>query len=462
MIPVSLQQITQWLGGELTAEPERIIRSVSTDTRQIATGDLFVALAGERFDAHDFAEQAITAGAAALVVNRKLELAVPQIVVTDTRKALGQLAAGIRKLWGGELVAITGSCGKTTVKEMLTTIFQQVGNTLATQGNFNNDIGVPLTLLRLEHRHEHAVIEMGANHIGEIGYTTKLAAPQVALITNVAPAHLEGFGSIQGVAQAKGEIFSGLTQAGTAVIEFESPYYHYWTASLVDQNLLTWSLCGEPSADLRVHQLSFDKQNCASFVIEYRGSSQPISLPLPGKHNVANAVAAAAASIAMGLGLEQVARGLASMGGIAGRLNPIVLNDDVLILDDSYNANLASVNAAIDVLAGMETHTALVLGDMAELGSEARRCHQQVGEYAKQQQLDGLFTVGELTRNSAEAFYGEKGNHAATIDALLPNLVQWIANHQPLTLVVKGSRSARMERVIEALQQQQSECGEKR
>lgn len=447
MIPLFLSELADALNGQLIGE-DRLIRAVTTDSRNIGEGALFVALHGARFDGHDYVEQAIADGANALLVDHALPSVVPQIVVDDTRLALGLLGALVRKRVAPRCVAVTGSCGKTTVKEMVAAILSQRGKVLATAGNFNNDIGVPLTLLRLEHEHDYAVLELGASQAGDIAYTCSLVEPEVALITLIAEAHIEGFGDLYGVARAKGEIFTSLQSLGTAVIPVGTPYEALWASIINDRH---WVKAGrDDDADFRAEMVTLDGDGCAHFELVTPEGRIPLHLPLPGIHNVDNALKAAAAVAALGIPLEQIASGLAAMQPVNGRLNRIALPGGGTLYDDTYNANAASVRAAIDLLSVQPGQKALILGDMAELGHLALSSHEQVGEYARQKGLDRLFTVGELSRSATHSF-GGGAQHFRTIDSLTEALEHWLEQQQTPLLVVKGSRSARMERVVEAI-----------
>lgn len=472
MIRVDLAWIAAAVSGRLVGT-NHIIESVSTDTRQLPKGCLFIALKGPNFNAHDFVAQAVTDGAAALMVERELTPQEAQgasyIVVDDTRHALGLLGAALKAQVAPKTIAITGSSGKTTVKEMLAAILGRRGQVLATAGNFNNDIGVPLTLLRLEPQHEFAVIELGANHQGEIAYTTGLTKPDVAIINNVAPAHVEGFGSVYGVYQAKSEIFRGLSAQGLALTPFDSEFAQGWAQQLAHLQHETFGQV-TPGQDkgkqptVQAHHVQLDANGCAAFDVTFANSdTQPqlksghIRLSLPGLHNVDNALVAIRAAIAVGCALEDCQQALATLAPVSGRLNVISVHEKLQLIDDSYNANVGSVKAAINMLAVYPGYRLLVLGDMGELGSEAREYHAEVGAHAKQAGIDGLFSLGVLSQSASEVFNGQGGRHFSQLDSLLDAVHEVIAAHdavQQVTILVKGSRSARMERVIEALQQQ--------
>ena len=441
MIPLSLQDIAKVLGGQLLGE-ERTIAAVSSDSRQIPADCLFVALKGERFDGHSFCAQAVADGAAALLVSEPLPVAVPQVVVPDTRYGLGQLGAMVRNRVAPKVIAITGSCGKTTVKEMCAAILSQRGSVLATQGNLNNEIGVPLTLLRLTPEHQFAVLELGANHPGEIAWTTSLARPDVALINNVAAAHLEGFGSLQGVALAKSEIFTGLVEQGVAVVNADSEFYSHWRADL-EPNLISFGLENR-RADVLARDIERDALGCHRFTLVTPLGEMDVHLPIPGRHNISNALAATAATLPLGMTLPMIKRGLEMMQPVKGRLC-IQQLPGVTLIDDTYNASVESVLAAIDTLAAMSGYRVLVFGDMGELGLEAEAQHRRVGQHARLAGLDAVYTVGPLAALSAEEAHGR---HFADKPALLAALGDLLQQQPAITLLAKGARSSRMEEVI--------------
>ena len=441
MIPLSLQEIAKALSGQLLGD-DRTISAVSSDSRQIPADSLFVALQGERFDGHDFCAQAVVDGAVALLVSEPLPLTCPQVVVPDTRYALGLLGAMVRSRVSPKVIAITGSCGKTTVKEMCASILSQCGTVLATQGNLNNEIGVPLTLLRLTPEHQFAVLELGANHPGEIAWTTSLAKPDVALINNVAAAHLEGFGSLQGVALAKSEIFTGLGEHGVAVVNADSEFYSHWRADL-EPNLISFGLENR-RADVLARDIVRDELGGHSFTLVAPLGEIDVHLPLPGLHNIGNALAAAAATLPLGLSLSVIKRGLEGMQPVKGRLCVQQL-PGVTLIDDTYNASAESVLAAIDTLAAMPGYRVLVFGDMGELGAEAEAQHRRVGKHALAAGLDGVYTVGTLAALSSEEAHGQ---HFADKPALFAALSELLQQQDQVTLLAKGARSSRMEEVI--------------
>ena len=448
MIPVSLKQLATVLGGELRGD-DRSIEAVTTDTRKLTSGCLFVALKGERFDAHDFAEQAKAAGAGALLVSRPLACDLPQVIVKDTRQAFGELAAWVRQQVPTRVVALTGSSGKTSVKEMTAAILSQCGNTLYTAGNLNNDIGVPMTLLRLTKEHQYAVIELGANHQGEIAWTVSLTRPEAALVNNLAAAHLEGFGSLAGVAKAKGEIYTGLPENGIAILNADNNDWLNWQAVIGDRKVWRFSP-NAANSDFTATNVQITSHG-TEFTLQTPTGNVDVLLPLPGRHNIANALAATSLAMAVGADLAAVKAGLAQLKAVPGRLFPIRLTESQLLLDDSYNANVGSMTAAVQVLSEMPGFRAMVVGDMAELGAESAACHREVGEAAKAAGLDCVLSVGTLSADISRASgVGEHFNDKAAVVARLREL---LAEHKIMTILVKGSRSAAMEEVVRALQE---------
>jgi len=449
MIPFYLKTLAEISAGELHGQ-DCSIDDVTTDTRKVVKGSLFVALVGERFDAHNFADEAIANGAVALLVNKPLPVGVPQVVVADTRIAFGQIAAWVRQQSNVRVVGLTGSSGKTSVKEMTAAILRQCGETLYTAGNLNNDIGVPMTLLRLTDHHDYAVIEMGANHQGEIAYTTSLVRPEAALVNNLSAAHLEGFGSLAGVAKAKGEIFGGLPVHGTAIVNADSNDLANWQHQFGDKTL--WRFSPHPMADaeFRASEIVL-RADATLFTLHTPRGDVAIELPLPGRHNVANALAAAALALAIDAPLSAIQAGLKTLQPVPGRLFPIRLSASKLLLDDSYNANVGSMTAAAQVLGDMPGYRVMVVGDMAELGDEAEACHRQVGEAAKAAGVDCVLSVGELSQLIGES--SGRGEHFATKTQLIERLHALMSQHQDMTILIKGSRSAAMEQVVQSLQE---------
>ena len=482
MIKVSTQWICKALsahmvGNALGGAPSEVmeIDKVSTDTRFIEPGALFIALRGPNFDGHRFVEQAIEKGAAAIVVDHQLDVDVPQIVVKDTTLALGALGAAVKAQLQPKTIGITGSVGKTTVKEMTAAIMSRLGNVLATKGNFNNEIGVPLTLLRLEPQHQYAVIELGANHPGEIAHTTTLVKPDVCMINNVAEAHLEGFVDLYGVARAKGEIFTHSPDDSVAVVNLDCNYCDYWLRKLKGRAVKRFAMSGDKDVDVWVDNIRLDEYGCATFDLyqqtgkEQITQEQPskdktpekieVQLSVPGMHNVNNALASASVCMSLGATMTDVSEGLREMQPVVGRVNLIKISPQLTVIDDTYNANVESAKAAIDLLVETAGLKVLVLGDMAELGLNARVYHEEVGIYAKELGIDRLFTLGVLSQNASEMFNGD-GKHFSARALLLQRLFEVVELHlsqaidegtQKITVLVKGSRSAKMELVVKAL-----------
>ncbi|QOL25906.1 UDP-N-acetylmuramoyl-tripeptide--D-alanyl-D-alanine ligase [Thalassotalea sp. LPB0316] len=451
MIPLSLATLGQITEGRVIAANKdcqlATINSIVTDSRELAQDDVFLALKGPNFDGHKFCQQALEKGCQAVIVSEEQAIDIAQVVVEDTRIALGKIGAYIKAQVAPKTVAITGSSGKTTVKEMVYAILSRLGNVLATNGNFNNDIGVPLTLMRLDPSHDYAVIELGANHLGEIAYTTNLTKPDVAVINNIAAAHLEGFGDLCGVARAKGEIFDGLEEGGIAIYNQDTPYAGKWQWRLTDKNVLKVS-CNDV-ADFYPSDVVLDDNGCASFKLHTPTGASYIELPIPGKHNVCNALMAAAIALQFGASVDDIRLGLIDMVPAKGRLNVHTPAKGFKLIDDSYNANVESVKAATQLLANLPGKRVLVLGDMGELGQEARQYHHEVGAFAKSLAIDGLFTLGVLSQSASQAF-GDNGFHFNDRASLMASLKQYLSNEeQSISVLVKGSRSARMELVVQ-------------
>ena len=433
-------------GGTLL-NPDCEFNQVSIDSRNFADGDLFVAIKGERFDAHKFLGE-IATKASGLVVNiPDKSLPIPQWVVEDTTEALGQLARMNRDRFEGQLIAVTGSSGKTSVKEMIAAIFSQGAKVHATKGNLNNHIGVPLTLLTMDASADIAVIEMGASDAGEIAYLCEVAKPDIALVNNIQHAHIEGFGSIEGVASAKAEIYSGLNANGTAVINLDLSWSQKWQQSLSNTRCITFSI-EKKDADIFADNIETLDSGCCEFELCANNKRVLINLPLPGLHSVKNAVAAAACAFASGIYLEQIINGLSSVKPVSGRLNAHQLANNITLIDDTYNANPDSFKAAIDVLSSVEGNKVLVMGDMAELGDKAMQMHEEIGGYAQNKGLDELHTVGTLSAITANKF---GGTHHDNKNDLINVLSEIFDRKTKTTILIKGSRSSGMEEVVKTL-----------
>ncbi len=437
--------------------------AVSTDTRSIQPGDLFIALKGEHFDGAKFVPDALKAGAVAAVVSSVgyeqirsiLDPRSSILIVEDTRLALGQLAAHWRNQFAIPLIAITGSNGKTTVKEMLAAILRAAtGNeegVLATQGNFNNDIGMPLTLLRLRAQHRYAVIEMGMNHPGEIDYLTHIARPDVALVNNATGAHLAGLGSVEGVARAKGEIFAGLSDMGAAIINADDAHAALWRPMTGGHRVLDFSL-EHPAA---VQGTWTAEGYGGELVAQTPVGELRVALQVPGEHNARNALAAATAALAVQVPLVTIAKGLEGFGGVAGRLQRKQARHGALLIDDTYNANPASMRAALEVLAQARGKRLFVLGDMGELGENAAQFHAEIGIAARELGIERLLALGPLSAEAVREF-GTAGRHYADIEALQKDLEQEL--DAQTTVLVKGSRFMKMERVVQFCATQKEEA----
>ncbi len=446
---LDLREAAQALNGQLLGENARF-GGVTTDSRQMKAGDLLVAIRGERFDGHAFVADALNSGAAGAIVDVAGAAQIkagPLIVVADTRLALGRLAAHWRAQWQGLLVAVTGSNGKTTVKEMIAAILRAHAGAdavLSTTGNLNNDIGMPLMLLRLRAQHRYAVIEMGMNHLGEISYLTGLARPALALINNAGTAHIGELGSRQAIAQAKGEIFEGLPQDGAAIINAEDAFAGYWRSALGARSVVDFALDGKAVVTAKLGSLSPVIRMQVTMGLE----SFPVEVPAPGRHNAMNALAAVAAAFALQIPAEAVRAGLARHQGIEGRLQSKRGEGGAAIIDDTYNANPDSVKAAIDVLIQCKGERILVLGDLGELGVLSVPLHREVGKAAKVAGLNRMYTLGEASAQASEAF-GDGASHFRDIGDLVAAVRAEITSNT--TVLVKGSRFMRMERVVAAL-----------
>ena len=444
--PLTLSQVAEALRARVIGADARF-SGVSIDSRAITDGQLFVALAGPRFDGHDYLADVQAKGAVAALVEREVTgVDLPQLVVADTRLALGQLGALNRAAFDKPVAAITGSSGKTTVKELLASILRTCGPVLATRGNLNNDLGAPLTLLELEPQHSAAVIELGASRIGEIAYTVGLTRPQVALINNAGTAHVGEFGGPEKIVEAKGEILEGLGEGGVAVLNLDDKAFDTWRTRAGEHRVITFALT-DAHADFHASDIDRDARGCPSFTLHGPGGSIAVQLNLLGIHNVSNALAAAAAAHAFGLTLDGIAAGLGAVQPVKGRTVAQLAPNGVRVIDDTYNANPTSMCAAIDILAGFSGRTVLVLGDIGELGPWAEEGHRQVGDYAHGK-VGALYAVGPNMAHAVKAF-GTGGHHFATQSELIDAVR--IEQARDTTILIKGSRSAAMENVVAAL-----------
>jgi len=440
MIDVSTGEVARMVGGALRGPENLRILGVSRDSREQRPQALFVALRGERFDGHDFIKPGLAA--AALLVERAVDDPRPQIVVSDTLEALARLASGWRQRCRARVIALTGSNGKTTTKEMLRAILTRAGRVHATEGNLNNHIGVPLTLLALPADADFAVIEMGANHAGEIAQLTRWAQPEVALITNAGRAHLDGFGSLEGVAHAKGEIYQGLpAQGGTAVVNLDDRFADYWLSLNRQHQCLGFSLQG-------LGEVQGVWTHPDQLELRLHGARRELVLPAPGRHLAQNALAAGAAASAVGCGIDDIARGLQAWRPVAGRMRVFRDASGARVWDDTYNANPESLGAALQVLTADAGETVLVLGDMNELGPRAQEMHAEMGRRARELGVRHLLAVGGLTPAAVDAF-GTDGEWFASHTELASVLR---AHLQPgMAVLIKGSRNQHMESILAAL-----------
>ena len=434
-----LTDIASWVGGHLHGAGG-FIDGVSTDTRTITPGALFVALKGERYDAHDFVGTAHERGATAALVDHRVDVDMSQVVVADTLAALGELARAVRSQRDARVIGITGSNGKTTVKTLTASILARHGRTHVNVGNLNNEIGVPLTLLAMPERTQYAVIEMGAGKPGDIAYLSRIARPDIGLVNNVASAHLERLGSERGVAETKGAIYSALPENGIAIINADDAHADYFAELAGTRRIVRFGL--EADADVRA------ELDARGFTLQTPAGHTPVALAQPGRHNVMNALAAAAIASALDVPLVTIRAGLEAAPAVTGRLVRRKHASGAMLIDDSYNANPGSFAAAIATLAAEPGETILVMGDMAELGADAERLHADTGALAKRSGIRRLHAVGRLSRAAAEAFGAGATHHAdqpALIAALRGDL------RSGVVALIKGSRSSAMDRVVSAL-----------
>lgn len=440
-----LSHLAQVVAGRMSGA-DKDFSGFAIDTRRIKPGEVFVALSGEVVDGHEFVAMAARQGAAGALVERWQDVDLPQVVVTDVLAALQAYTRDWRRQFDLPVIGITGSNGKTTAKEMLAAVLGQIGPVLATQGNLNNHIGVPLTLSRLRENHHAAIVEMGANHAGEIAELAKIAEPTAGIVTMAGAAHLEGFGSLDTIAKTKGGLFAELPDGGLAVINGDDDYAELWQGMAAHCERLTFGI--RKPADLSARDIrdSDDPHQPGTvFELVTPVGNATVHLPIPGRHNVMNALGVAAVAVGMGLAAELIADGLADMQAVAGRLRIIKGIGNAQVVDDSYNANPVSVRAALEWLAEQPGRQWLAMGDMAELGPEAVSWHRQVGEWAQALGIERLLAVGPLSREAVNAF-GQGAEHFASHDALIAALAGQL--DADVTLLVKGSRSAQMDLIV--------------
>ena len=441
----SLKSFAQICGGRYVGE-DRAYSAVNTDTRTLRAGEIYLALRGPRFDGNEFLRAAAEAGAAAAVVDRVITSPpLPLIEVADGQAALTRAAAAWRQSFTAPVVGVAGSNGKTTVKEMTSSILAQRGACLATRGNLNNHIGVPLTLLRLADEHRSAVIEIGANNPGEVAALVDIVKPTVGLITNAGAEHLEGFGDLDGVARAEGEMVAGLTAADVAIINADDVYADLWRG-MTPARVVTFGV--DRPADFRAIEVAESLGETGfsvTFTLQSPLGQRAVRLNVGGRHNVRNAVAAAAAAVQAGATLDDVVLGLAAMQPVAGRLQPTRTRHGAKLIDDSYNANPSSMRAGIDVLTQLPGRPWLVMGDMGELGEHARDSHVEIGSYARERGVQRIFATGPLSTLTVESF-GNGASWFSDTDLLSRAVDEALSGE--VTLLVKGSRSNRLERVV--------------
>ncbi len=448
----SLAEAQRWLGAECAAEDlaSVMFTGVSTDTRTLERGQLFVALRGENFDGHRFLQQAREHGAAGVVVDAPdSSVSLPQLVVSDTLMALARLASVNRRESTARVLAITGSSGKTTVKEMCAAILSRMGPTLSTRGNLNNHIGVPFTLLGFSPEHRYGVIELGASGLGEIAHTVALAEPEVAILTNAGEAHLEGFGSYENIVLAKGEIIDGVAADGLVVLNRDDPAFGQWQKRAGERRVAAVSRL-DADADYYAVVESRDAGARSILVQGPDNWSCRVVLALEGDHNITNLLLAIAATRQLGADDQAVIEGLGNVASVSGRLQVLNLSEGLTLIDDSYNANPSSIKAALGVLAQRAGQRVAILGAMAELGPEARALHREVGEYAREQGIERLITVGPGCEGYADG-YGERTEPCQTHEQAVDSVVK--AKNTPSTVLVKGSRSSAMDRVVEGIKE---------
>jgi UDP-N-acetylmuramoyl-tripeptide--D-alanyl-D-alanine ligase len=445
MRTVRLSDIARWTEGRLIGE-DLAVDAIATDTRSLPSGALFVALRGERFDAHDFIDAAEAAGAVAAMVSRPVETRLPQVHVADTQDALGELAAGLQEGRPAVVLALTGSNGKTSVKTLLHGILARAGDAYANPGNLNNEIGLPLAVIGAPEDARFAVYEMGAGKPGDIAYLCSIVAPNVALVNNVAAAHIERLGSLSGVAETKGAIYEALPDDGIAVVNADDTYAPSFMQRIGSRRVLRFGI--EQDADVRARDIALEPAGSRFQLLTPAGRAE-VRLPLPGRHNVANALAAAAMALAAGAGFEAVVEGLQNAAPVKGRQARHALARGNELVDDSYNANPGSVAAALATLAG-KGEAWLVLGDMRELGLEGPALHAEAGRQARAAGLSRLWTVGELAAEASAAF-GDGGRHFDSREALARTLREALSAAEGVRVLVKGSRGSAMDTVVAAL-----------
>lgn len=442
---MNASHIAQIINGTLHGS-DVTIKNISIDTRTLLPGDVYVAIKGEYKDGHDYIPQAIEKGAACIITAKTLNISEPFIVVADTLAAFQQLAAAHRNDIDVKTIAVTGSCGKTTTRALLESVFAQAGHTHASKGSLNNHLGVPLTLLALKPEHDYFVAEVGANHMGEIASLIPSIQPDVAIITNVGPAHLEGFGSLANIAKAKAEIYGGLRNEGTAVINIDDEFAQFWLHMNKNRKVLSFGIKND--ADVMADAIEVDERGRPRFTLVLPQSVTDIKLSLFGEHNVYNALAAAAAGYALGLNPLLIKAGLEQAQGETRRLVEKQTPAGITVIDDSYNANPLSTEAAIKFLVHRAKQPVFVFGDMKEMGDDEIDIHLKIGEKARQLGVSKLYCYGDLAKQTAAAF-GDGAFHFEDKNALIEELKNNLSPEE--TVLVKGSNSMKMNEIVEAL-----------
>lgn len=443
-LQLPLKQIAEIVSADMPIVDVTVTGAV-IDSRKVTPGDLFIAFKGEHVDGHEYVAKARESGAVAALVSEYQDDELPQIKVDDVHVAFGQIARAWLAECKAKVVAITGSNGKTSLKEMVKAILAEVGTVSATQGNLNNDLGVPLTVCRIDKNDDYAVIEMGTNHPGEIAYLMSIVSPDVSVINNIAAAHLEGLGSEEGIAREKGSIYEGLKQNGVAVVNADMPYDSIWQPLIADRKTIRFAL--QNNADIYAEYIQPEPAS-SHFLVHIDGVNHHMTLPLPGLHNVSNALAAIAVSVALDIPVDAVVRGLNKIQAVPHRLQMRKGLSDSRLIDDTYNANPGSYLRALETLAGFQEPRWLVLGDFGELGEEADAIHQTMGLQAKSAGVTTLFTVGEKSQLAAAAF-GDNAIHfedVQTLQQLLQNTLT-----ADVTCLIKGSRFMQLDKLADAL-----------
>jgi len=455
--PIPIDHLANRTNGQLRGESISY-GAVSIDSRTLERGDLFVAIKGDNFDGHEYIEQAVKAGCCAVVVNESHrangvnsahlseQSDVTSLSVQDTQLALGEAALINRELFAGPVIGLTGSSGKTSTKNMLAAILDQKGRACATEGNFNNEIGVPLTLLNLDSSHHYAVIEMGARSEGDIKYLTGIVKPDLAILLNAGLSHVDVFGSYENIVKAKGEIFESLSDDGIAVVNVDDPASDKWLSSISAQTIFSFSL-SQNCADIFASEIKCDIES-SSFNLNYKGKTQKISLPVPGEHNVHNSLAAASAAVCLGFELAVISEGLASLESSKGRLNTINLRNGITLVDDSYNANPASMRASLDVLNLRSGAKIAVLGEMGELGQRSKSLHVELAEYAVKTQINQFYLIGPFA-DAMQKIIGSRASCHSEKQEISTLISSELIGDE--TILVKGSRSTGMDDVVEYL-----------